>query len=175
MIFLVCFQVALAQPATPGAGQDTRDYVLGMGDVIEVMVYGEDDLSMQLKVGGTGVVNYAFVGRLSLAGKTVAAVEQGITERLKGDYLINPLVNVMVIQYRPFFIMGMVVSPGSYPYQPGLTVRRAITLAGGLKEGASSRKWFLIAERAPIDSRQKVTEDDSVNPGDTITIEESFF
>lgn len=174
-MFLVCLQAASAQPAAPGAGLDNRDYVLDIGDVIEVTVYGEDDLSVQLKVSGTGVVNYAFVGTLSLVGKTVAGVEQEITKRLLGDYLIDPRVTVIVTQYRPFFITGMVANPGSYPYQPGLTVRRAITIAGGLKEGASPRKWFLIAERAPEDSRQRVSEDHPVKPGDTITIEESFF
>ena len=175
LLLLFWCQPSLAQAELSGAAQENRSYVLDIGDVIEVTVYGEDDLSMPLEINGTGVVNYSFVGRLALLGKTVAVVEQEITELLKGDYLLRPEVSVMVTKYRPFFIMGMVLSPGSYPYQPGLTVRRAITIAGGLTPGASSSKWYLIAERASKDARHKVSEDDPVNPGDTITIEESFF
>lgn len=175
LLVLFLAQAALAQADLAAAGADSRNYVLDIGDVVDVTVYGEDDLSMRMKVEGTGTVNYAFVGRLALVGKSVAALENEITERLRGDYLVSPVVSVVVTEYRPFFIMGMVAKPGSYPYQPGLTVRRAITIAGGLKPGASSNKWFLVAERAPKDSRRKVDEDDLVKPGDTITIEESFF
>ena len=174
-ILLFCIQAAFAQGVQTGRNVGDRGYLLGFGDVIEVTVYGEDDLSMQLKINGDGPVNYAFAGKLSLASKTVATVEQEITELLRDGYLIDPRVSVAVAQYRPFFIVGSIRKPGSYPFQPGMTVRKAISMAGGLEERASSHKWFLVAEGASKDNRHKVRENDPVKPGDTIAIEESFF
>ena len=64
---------------------------------------------------------------------------------------------------------------GGIPWQPGLTVRTAITLAGGLRERASRSKWFLVPEGGGESDRRRVTEDDAVGPGDTLIIEQSFF
>jgi polysaccharide export outer membrane protein len=155
----------------PGQG----DYLLAAGDTIQVRVYGEDDLSMKLDVPGNGRVDYAFVGEFQLAGKTVSAVQREIYQRLLGDYLVEPRVSVSVASYRNFYVYGEVARPGGYAWEPGLTVRKVITLAGGLKERASGSKWFLVPEGGSEDQRQKVSEDTTVNPGDTLTIEQSFF
>jgi polysaccharide export outer membrane protein len=151
------------------------DYRLASGDVIDVRVYGEEDLSMELTVAGNGSVDYAFVGEFIISGKTVAAVQQEIYQRLLGDFLLEPKVSVTVVRFRDFLIYGEVVRPGAYPWQPGLSVRKAITLAGGLRERASDSKWYLISEGANEDQRRKVTADDLLQPGDTLTIEQSFF
>lgn len=150
-------------------------YRLAPGDVIEVRVYGEDDLSMRLSVPTDGSVDYAFVGRFDLAGKTLSAVEQEIHDRLEGDYLVQPRVSVSVVSYRDVYVYGEVARPGGYAWEPGLTVRKVITLAGGLRERASGRKWFLVPEGGTEDDRRRVDEDVPVNPGDTLTIGESFF
>jgi polysaccharide export outer membrane protein len=150
-------------------------YRLGPGDVINVQVFGEDDLTRELKLGEDGRINYAFVGQIRLQGMTLLEVEQEITRRLKGDYLVNPQVSVTMAAYRPFFISGEVKSPGGFPYQPGLTVSRAIALAGGLTERASDRKIFLVPEGAGEQDRRRVDLDAAVNPGDAITVEASFF
>jgi polysaccharide export outer membrane protein len=161
---------ALAQDL-PGQG----DYVLAPGDSIQVRVYGEDDLSMELPVPGSGRVEYAFVGEFDLAGKSVRTVQQEIYARLLGDYLIEPRVSVSVSDYRDFYVYGEVASPGGFPWEPGLTVRKVITLAGGLRERASGSKWYLVPEGGSEADRIKVDEDYPVQPGDTLTIEQSFF
>jgi polysaccharide export outer membrane protein len=130
---------------------------------------------MKLDVPGNGRVDYAFVGEFQLAGKTVSAVQREIYQRLLGDYLVEPRVSVSVASYRNFYVYGEVARPGGYAWEPGLTVRKVITLAGGLKERASGSKWFLVPEGGSEDQRQKVSEDTTVNPGDTLTIEQSFF
>ena len=158
--------------------QDTANrasYVLATGDIIYIRVYDEDDLSMRLAVPADGTARYAFVGDFQLTGKTVGQVEQEITRRLFGDYLINPQVSVSMAEFRDFFIQGAVANTGGIPWQPGLTVRTALTLAGGLIERASKSKWYLVPEGGGEDDRRKVSEDDLVNPGDTLIIEESFF
>lgn len=162
--------LGLAQEST---GQGA--YRLAAGDTIRVRVYGEDDLSLQLDVPAAGTVDYAFVGEFELSGKTVDAVQKEITQRLLGDYLIDPKVSVTVAKYRNFYVYGEVARPGGYAWEPGLTVRKVITLAGGLKERASGSKWYLVPEGGSEAGRRQVSEDDAVGPGDTLTIEQSFF
>ena len=173
LILLLCFAppvLAVAQEAPSRA-----DYLLATGDVIYVRVYGEDDLTMRLAVPSDGTARYAFVGDFQLAGKTVGQVEQEITDRLMGDYLIDPQVSVSMAEFRDFFVQGEVARTGSIPWQPGLTVRTAISLAGGLRERASRSKWFLVPEGGTEEDRRRVNEDDPVNPGDTLIVEQSFF
>lgn len=160
-----------AAAQSPGQG----DYVLAAGDVIEVRVYDEDELSTVLSVPTEGAVSYAFVGEFKLAGNSVNAVQQEIYQRLLGDYLMQPRVSVTVLSYRDFYISGEVAKPGAYPWQPGLTVRKALTLAGGLRERASTSKWFLVHEGGGENDRRKVAQDDPINPGDSLSIDQSFF
>ena len=171
IIILLLFPVA--GPAQQGGVGD--GYLLGTGDVIYIRVYGEDDLTMRLAVPDDGTVRYAFVGDFALEGKTIDDVEAEITRRLKGDYLIDPQVSVSVVEYRDFFVQGAVGRTGGIPWQPGLTVRTAISLAGGLRERASRSKWYLVPEGGTEQDRRRVSEDDPVNPGDTLIVEQSFF
>jgi len=68
------------------------DYHLGTGDKIEIIVYGEDDLSMKLKIGKAGLVNFPYIGEVKLTGRTPSEIETEIEKRLRGDYLLNPMV-----------------------------------------------------------------------------------
>jgi polysaccharide export outer membrane protein len=162
-------QAAVAQDETE------RAYRLGPGDSVNIRVFDEADLSGNFLLDENGAFFYAFVGRIALAGETLAGAEQKLFTALKGDYLVNPQVSVTVAQYRPFFIKGAVRSPGSYTFQPGLTVAKAISLAGGLTERASDRKIFLVPNGGIEADRRRVGLDDALGPGDTITVEESFF
>lgn len=165
----------LSGAAIAQALPEQDEYVLASGDTIEVRVYGEADLSLRLDVPASGAVDYAFVGPIVLAGKTVRAVQDELHNILLGDYLVDPKVSVSVVRYRNIYIYGSVARPGAYAWEPGLTVRKVITLAGGLKERASGSKWFLVPEGGGETDRLRVSEDDPVGPGDTLTIEESFF
>jgi polysaccharide export outer membrane protein len=115
------------------------------------------------------------LGEVKALGLTIGVIEKSITDRLRGNYLVNPRVSVTIEEYRPFYINGMVTSPGGYPYQPGLTVLKAASLAGGFKERASFSKISIIRENDTTNKPQKVDINATVNPGDTIFIEESFF
>ena len=171
--FLLC--ALFLSVATAQDEQAVAEYRLEAGDVMQIRVYGEDDLTMTLSIPGNGRIDYAFVGEFQVAGKTVNAVQEEFYQRLLGDYLIEPRVSVSVASYRDFYIYGAVARPGGYAWEPGLTVRKVITLAGGLKERASNSKWYLVPENAGEGQRRKVSEDDLVQPGDTLTVEESFF
>lgn len=171
-----CGAMFLASAAAQDAGIDVNsDYILGNGDRIAIQVFDEPDLTMELQVSASGVINYSYVGTVEVAGQTPKQIEEQITQILADGYLINPSVNVNITQYRPFFVNGEVRNPGGYAYQPGLTVARAIALAGGLTDRASKRKMYLVEGGSSNNDRVRVDMDRTIEPGDVITIDEGFF
>ncbi|MNC97977.1 SLBB domain protein [compost metagenome] len=69
----------------------------------------------------------------------------------------------------------MVEKPGGYPFSPGLTVRKAISIAGGLRERASRQQMHVIRDDDPKQTPRRVDLNTAILPGDILTIEESFF
>jgi polysaccharide export outer membrane protein len=102
-------------------------------------------------------------------------LQSRIIQGLSGDYLVKPEVNVQVMRYRPFFVRGQVRNSGGFPFILGLTVEKAITIAGGFTDRASLRNIFLIREGATQEQKVKVGLDSVISPGDTIIVEESLF
>ena len=185
-LYFLMMTLALAQgelvsePAGHPSGLSSNtaysSYRLGAGDVVNIRVFGEEDLSKEkIRMTDAGTVPYPVLGELRVLGMTVGDLERVITEGLKGSYLVNPRVSVQIDEYRPFYVNGMVEKPGGYPYQPGLTVRKAASLAGGFKERASSSKMYVIREGDQSHTPLKVDLNTEVGPGDILTIEESFF
>ena len=177
--FLALVAVLLL-PGQPGAhAQGTNsvsNYRLGAGDVITIQVLGEEDLKREkIRLSDAATISYPILGEIRLYGKTVAELETLIRDGLKGRYLVNPQVTVTINEYRNFFINGQVEKPGGYPYIPGLTVRKAVSLAGGFKERASKDKIFVIREDDKTQTPKRVDQNAAVNPGDIVTVEESFF
>ena len=160
---------------------DTDDllsrYRLASGDVISIYVLGEDDLKREkVRLTDAGTIQYPVLGEIRLKGLTTGELEQRITAGLiKADYLKNPRVTVSIDEYRPFFINGEVQKPGGYPYVPGLTVLKAVSIGGGFKDRASKRNMFVVRDGAPNEERKRVELDTPIYPGDILTIEESFF
>lgn len=157
-------------------------YRLGAGDLISIKVYDEPNLSLDnVKIADTGNISFPFLGNINVLGKTPKEVEEKIVMGLKGPYLVNPNVTVLILEYRPFYVIGEVKRPGSYSFQPGLTVARAISIAGGFTERASKNSIyiehdFVKANSAKKKSSEKSVElDNNVNPGDVITVKQSFF
>lgn len=151
-------------------------YKLAAGDVITIRVFGEDDLSREkLRLTDAGTIPYPVLGEVKALGLTIGAIQASITKGLTGRYLVNPRVSVTIDEYRPFYINGMIEQPGGYPFQPGLTVLKASSLAGGFKERASFSKITIIRESDPEGGPVKADINTAVQPGDTIFIEASFF
>jgi len=155
--------------------QAADDYRLGSGDTIKITVFGQKDLSIETLLNDSGKVDYPFLGQLQATGKTLTEFQQNIHNGLKGDYLINPSVSVTIVQYRPFFIDGEVETPGGYPFQPGLTINKAAALAGGYTERASLTKIFIIRSNDEQQRSISIHANAKVQPGDIITIKQSYF
>jgi len=152
------------------------DYRLSSGDVISITVFAEPDLSFEsLKLNDAGSFSYPFLGEVNAQGLTALQLQNKIATKLEDGYLVNPKVSVSILEYRQFYISGEVKQPGGYPYQPGLTVRRAAALAGGLTERASERRITVIREADKNKKPEYVSMEDRVMPGDTITVGQGFF
>lgn len=175
-IFAFLFVVVMSFNALAQEGNLSMSrYQLGSGDRISINVFGQNDLSMEVRLPDVGTINYPFMGEVKLVGLTLGEVEQLIYEGLKGDYLVNPSVSVTIIDYRPFFIDGEVKRPGGYPYQPGLSVNKAAALAGGYTERAARDKITIVREKDGTSRSFTVTVSDMIQPGDIITINQRFF
>lgn len=171
--------LALARPSGAlgqAAADSVSNYRLGSGDVITIQVLGEEDLRRErVRLSDAATISYPILGEIRLLGKTVGELETLIRDGLKGRYLVNPQVTVTIIEYRNFFINGQVEKPGGYQFAPGLTVRKAVSLAGGFKERANKNKIMVIREDDRTNTPLTVDLNAAVNPGDIITVEESFF
>lgn len=151
-------------------------YPLNAGDSIRIHVYGEADLSFsEILIGQDGVIAYPFLGEIKLAGITVSELRDVLIAGLKPDYLIDPRISVSIVSYRPFFVNGQVNRPGGVDFQPGLTLRKAIALAGGFTERANKKQVLLIADADPRREEVEVGLDYRVQPGDIITVQQRFF
>jgi polysaccharide export outer membrane protein len=150
-------------------------YRLGSGDIISISVFGQNDLTKEIRLPHLGVVNYPFLGDINIAGLTASELENLIYTGLKGDYFVEPSVSVSILEYRPFFIDGEVKKPGGYPYQPGLSVDKAAALAGGYTERASKSKIQIVRNLDGTNQTLDAISTDTVLPGDIVTIKQSFF
>ncbi len=169
VLFFVTSTLSFAQT------NNLNQYKLGPGDLVRITVYGQDDLTLETLIPDAGVVNYPYLGEISLLGMTSGELENYIYRGLKPDYLVEPSVSVSIVEYRPFFINGEVEKPGGYAFQPGLTIDKAAALAGGYTERASKTKIFIVRE---VNGEQLTIDADrsmAIFPGDIINIEQSFF
>lgn len=174
-IFAFVTQQSLAQQSL---AQDSG-YLLGTNDVITISVYDEADLSFEeLRIGDSGRINYPLLGEIVAVGISVQGFQQSIRKGLiDGEFMIDPTVAVRVVEYRPFYIDGEVEAPGSYPFEPNLTLRKAISIAGGFTERASRSKITILAEGLDLrsNSQQAPNLDVPVSAGDIITVGERLF
>ncbi len=172
---MLCWLAAMSVVAAAPAEDFSASYELGPGDLIAIQVFDEPELSVESHIGDRGNISYPFLGELQVKGLTAPGLERLITKRLKGPYLVNPVVTVSIREYRPFFVNGEVAKPGGFPFSPGLTVRKAISLAGGFEERANKGRINVVRETDPGRAPRAIGLDDGVLPGDIITVERSFF
>ena len=157
------------------AWADTTAYRLGTGDKVRVTVFNEKDLSGDFDVNDQGLIALPLIGQVQVGGLTLSQSQELITQKYGKDYLVNPRINVEVLNYRPFFILGEVKNPGSYPFVNGMTVVNAVALAGGYTPRANKNHIVMKRAANPSAGEQEVPEDGTVLPGDIIRVPERFF
>lgn len=151
------------------------EYVLGPGDKLKVTVFGNDDLSGETEVDPSGQVTLPLIQQIPAAGKTVPQLEDEIRHRLSPDFVKNPRLSIEVLNYRPFYIIGEVKNPGSYPFVAGMTVVNAIALAGGYTYRANKDQVLITRAADPARKSAQAERTDIVLPGDVVEVKERLF
>jgi polysaccharide biosynthesis/export protein VpsN len=159
-----------ARPASPS------EYRIDTGDRLSVTVYQEPDLSITgVRVKANGTIAYPLLGELEVAGLTSQELHDLVKARLLDGYLKKPNITVSIDGYRLYYIKGEVNRPGGYSFVDGLTVAKAVALAGGYTARASERSINLVRESNPGETLESVPPNMPIRPGDIVTVGESFF
>jgi polysaccharide export outer membrane protein len=178
-VALICFIGVSATITQPGL---TQEYLLGPGDVVDIVVFGDSDLTRTVTIRADGMISLPLVGEIPSLGLTPSQLADKIAGVLK-PYFKEPRVTVTLSQARPVkvYLVGEVKSPGSYDMKPGWTVVEAIAQAGGLTEKANLKKSVLIRRTAntviPLDLDRLILKGDqsanfSLAEGDVIQVPE---
>ena len=127
--------------AEPGASEVDEAYRVGRGDVIDVQVWREPDLSGRFEVDASGALPHMLLGPVPAAGATLAELRGRIAKRLERDYLREARVGVSLVESarRKASVLGAVHEPGLYPLRDGMRVLELLFSAGGVTEGAGAR------------------------------------
>jgi len=176
LAMLLVFACGAPAPA-PGGGEAPalREYRISPGDKIRVTVFGHADVSGEVEVNAAGAISVPLIGDVKAADRTVAQIQGEIAERLDRDYIVKPRVTVEILSYRPFFILGQVTKPGSYPYASGLDVRQAVAIGGGFTRRARTDTVVITRETDRGRESFDAPQDAPVLPGDTIEVDRRLF
>ncbi len=135
------------------------DYRIGPEDLVEVQVFGVEQLARTLRVNSFGMISMPLIGALPVGGMTAQEAERMISRRLAENYLQDPQVSVFIKEYtnQRVTVEGAVVKPGIYPIRGETTLLRAIAMAGG--QGNLSDMSSVMVFRAEAGQRVAQTYD----------------
>ena len=164
----------------PAVSLKSADFILGVGDTVEIAVYRQDDLKRSVKIDTSGKVMFPLIGDIQVAGKSVFKLRDELKERYS-FYYVNPQVTVTVttISSKKFMVLGEVNSPGIFTMDTDLTIVEAIANAGGMTRDAKQNNVIVIRrgkEKPEILSfdfkdiwgKGDITRDVTLQPGDIV-------
>lgn len=171
----------LAYDLAPGA-TDLRasgtpsDYRLGSNDRLRIIVYGQEKLTGEFVLDGSGNLAFPLIGQVPAKSLTSKDLERAIAAKLDPDFVHSPNVSVEVVSRRPFFVVGEVQKPGSYPHISQLNVLNAVAIAGGYTYRARQDLYYI--KRVDGDGnlyRVRANAATVVRPGDVVEVKERLF
>lgn len=151
------------------------DYHLGPGDKVKINVFNNPDVSGEAVLDSGGDIAMPLLGQVPAQNLTVTELQAKIAEMLNRQYLVDPKVSVEVLNYRPFFILGEVGRPGSYPYIAGVTVRQAVAIGGGYTRRARTSSVSIVRQSPLGEERIEALAETPVLPGDTVEVGRRLF
>jgi polysaccharide export outer membrane protein len=157
-------------------GQDTStpavssNYVIQPSDVIRLMVFQEPDLTQEFRVPQNGRFHFPLIGSVDLTGKTVEKAEALLRQLYDRDYLVNPQINLLVIEFsqRRVNVLGAVNSPGTvvFPPEENMTLIDAISRAGGFSRLGNRRSVTLTRKGPDGETKQYRINADEIVRGE---------
>jgi len=180
----------VAAPVPPQVSAAAADGLgasaLGPGDVFEVRVYGEPELSGMYRVGPKGDIVFPLCRRVAVSGLTANEAAERLRACLADGYIRNAQVSVIVKEYnsKKVFVFGEVQKPGTFVYEDGMTIVQAVTLAGGFTKQAAPNSTSVTRIVDGQEAKVKVPVQDialgkaqnvALRPGDIVFVPESLF
>jgi polysaccharide export outer membrane protein len=185
LFFLVFFPspAAKASDAFLAPPQSSpKEYLLGLGDIIEVQVWKEPDLTKTLTVRLDGRISLPLAGDILAAGKSPEQLASDLEEKLKA-YITEPSVTVILSKStsRKYFIIGQINQPGEFTIDAPITILQALARSGGFQEWAKKDKIVIIRRQSgkenflPFDYEaftegKNISQNIDIAPGDTIIV-----
>ena len=122
------------------------EFILGVGDTIEISVYRQDDLQRTVRIDHSGRIMFPLIGDVQAAGKGIFKLRDEIKEGLS-KYLIDPqvFVSISAVQSQKIMVLGEVNTPGVFTLDTDINVLEAITKAGGMTTNAKLANVLLIS------------------------------
>ena len=169
--------------------QNSQDYLLQAGDLVEIKVYKEDDMDRTLRIATNGSITFPLIGNVKIAGLTVSSAEQKL-ERALQTYIKTPSVSFLIQEYanKTVYVLGQVKKPSSISITPEktMTLLEAITSAGGFTDVAAISKVKILrmenGEKKSIEvDVSKITKEGNkqydvpLKPSDVVYVPQSFF
>lgn len=192
MVYHLCliFTMTILLFQTPPANAETskteegttHEYTFGAGDILEVSVFGEPEISKAVFVRIDGKISLPLIGDIQAAGTTATLLAQNITEKLT-KFVESPNVTVILAESKSkvYYVLGQIKLPGEFLITQPITVLQAIGRAGGLLEWAKKSKIMIVGK--PGSSKkisyfdydaflegENIGQNITINPGDTIVI-----
>ncbi|MHB8877755.1 MAG: polysaccharide biosynthesis/export family protein [Myxococcaceae bacterium] len=172
--------------ASTHLGGEVAASTLGSGDLVEVRVFQEADLSNAFRVSPEGTIDFPLCGKVRLSGMTSSQAADALTRCLQAGYLKKPQVSVLIREYnsKKVYIFGEVHKPGTYPYDEHMTIIQAVTLAGGFTKLAAKNNVNVTRLIETQEKKIRVPVEDigvgreknfMLQPGDIVFVPESFF
>lgn len=174
---------AQAQRAAGSGGKapEAVEYVIGSGDVLQVFVWKEPDLTREVTVRLDGRITVPLLGDVQAAGQTPLLLSAEITKQLT-KFLAAPQVTVGISQANStrFFVVGQVARPGEFPLTAGTTLVQALALAGGFREFAKTDSIvivrhqgnppFLSVNYKKLEDKSDISQNVLIRARDTIVV-----
>lgn len=154
------------------------DYTLGTGDFVKVTVYGDAELTREIRIAEHGILTFPLIGEVKVGGLSTVEAEKRIAEQLqRGGFIASPQVSVVVIQFlsKTVSVLGGVLKPGRYPVTRPSDVKDMIAEAGGITpEGSEIVTVVRGDKRSEFDLydviNQHANDDITVVGGETIYV-----
>ena len=155
---------AARQVARPGM----KDYRIGAEDLLEIQVFGVEQLSRAVRVNSRGIVTLPLIGPVEVAGMTAQEAEAAIAALLAGNFLQNPQVSLFIKEYtsQRVTIEGAVNKPGIYPLRGQTTLLRSLAVAGGQASLSDMSEVMLFREDASGKREALVFDVDRIRRGE---------
>lgn len=189
LVFMITMMLAacghrgtLTNPDDLAAPSSSAPFAVNYGDVLEITVWGNDDMARRTVVRADGNISYPFVGDINVAGMTIPQVKATLTHRLV-EYIPNAQVTVSLFESRSnvVYVVGKVQRPGAFPLYGPMTPIQAMAMAGGTTPFAKESSIYIV--RTLKDGSQKsypfnynrVTSGNTeqnimLQPGDTVVV-----